>query len=255
MILYPAIDIRGGRCVRLTQGRDDAVTRYHDDPVEPARRFAAAGAEWIHVVDLDGAFEGAPRNLATLRQIAALGPKVQFGGGLRDLATIEAALSAGASRVIVGTRAASDREFLAQVAKAHGPRLAVGIDAKDGLVAVRGWKDVTAVRATELAKAAADLGAGAVIFTDIATDGMLSGPNWASLEAMLDACPARVIASGGVAGREDIVRLAKLARVRRHLDGAIVGKALYEGRAAEARVFWRGRAEVGDLLRAAKDAA
>jgi len=231
MILYPAIDIRGGRCVRLVQGRDDAQTRYHDDPVEPARRFAAAGAEWIHVVDLDGAFEGAPRNLEILRRIAALGPRVQFGGGLRDRATVEAALAAGASRAIVGTRAAGDRAFLAEVAAAHGPRLAVGIDARDGLVAVRGWKDVTAVRATELARAAADLGAGAVIFTDIATDGMLSGPSWSSLEGVLDACPARVIASGGVAGRPDVARLARLARTRPNLDGAIVGKALYEGRA------------------------
>lgn len=217
--------------MRLVQGRDDAQTRYHDDPVEPARRFAEAGAEWIHVVDLDGAFDGAPRNLGTLRRIAALGPRVQFGGGLRDRATVEAALEAGASRVIVGTRAASDRPFLAEIAAAHGTRLAVGIDAKDGLVAVRGWKDVTQVRATELAKAAAELGAGTVIFTDIATDGMLSGPNWDSLAAMLEACPAKVIASGGVAGREDIARLARLARTRPNLEGAIVGKALYEGRA------------------------
>ncbi len=231
MLLYPAIDIRGGRCVRLVQGRDDAQTHYHDDPVEPARRFAEAGAEWIHVVDLDGAFDGAPRNLSILKAIAALGPKVQFGGGLRDRATLEAALAAGASRVIVGTRAAADRPFLAEIAKAHGPNLAVGIDAKDGMVAVRGWQDVTSVRATELAKAAADLGTGTVIFTDIATDGMLSGPNWESLEAMLEACPAKVIASGGVAGREDVARLSLLARKRTNLEGAIVGKALYEGRA------------------------
>jgi phosphoribosylformimino-5-aminoimidazole carboxamide ribotide isomerase len=244
MILYPAIDIRGGRCVRLVQGRDDAQTRYHDDPVEPARRFAEAGAEWIHVVDLDGAFDGAPRNLEILRRIAALGPKVQFGGGLRDRATVEAALAAGASRAIVGTRAAADREFLAEVAGAHGPRLAVGIDAKDGRVAVRGWKDVTEVRATELAKAAAALGAGTVIFTDIATDGMLSGPNWVSLEAMLEACPAKVIASGGVAGREDVAKLARLARTRPNLEGAIVGKALYEGRAT-----------VRELLEAARTGA
>jgi phosphoribosylformimino-5-aminoimidazole carboxamide ribotide isomerase len=133
--------------------------------------------------------------------------------------------------VIVGTRAAADRPFLAEIAKAHGPNLAVGIDAKDGMVAVRGWQDVTSVRATELAKAAADLGTGTVIFTDIATDGMLSGPNWESLEAMLEACPAKVIASGGVAGREDVARLSLLARKRTNLEGAIVGKALYEGRA------------------------
>jgi phosphoribosylformimino-5-aminoimidazole carboxamide ribotide isomerase len=241
MLLYPAIDIRGGRCVRLVQGRDDAQTRYHDDPVEPARRFAEGGASWIHVVDLDGAFDGAPRNLGILRQIAALGPKVQFGGGLRDRATVEAALEAGASRVIVGTRAAADRSFLAEVAGAHGARLAVGIDAKEGRVAVRGWKDVTEVRAEELAKAAADLGAGTVIFTDIATDGMLSGPNWASLESMLGACPAKVIASGGVAGREDVARLARLARTRANLEGAIVGKALYEGRATLAELLEAAR--------------
>lgn len=241
MILYPAIDIRGGRCVRLVQGRDDAQTRYHDDPVEPARRFAEAGAEWIHVVDLDGAFEGTPRNLGILSRIAALGPKVQFGGGLRDRAAVERALEAGASRVIVGTRAASDRAFLAELAAAHGPALAVGIDAKDGLVAVRGWQDVTAVRATELAKAAAGLGAGTVIFTDIATDGMLAGPSWASLEGMLEACPAKVIASGGVSGREDVARLARLARTRPNLDGAIVGKALYEGRATVAELLEAAR--------------
>lgn len=244
MILYPAIDIRGGRCVRLSQGRDDAQTHYHDDPVEPARAFAQAGAEWIHVVDLDGAFEGTPKNLSVLREIAALGPKIQFGGGLRDLATLEAALAAGAARVIVGTRAAADREFLTAVARAHGPKVAVGIDAKEGKVAVRGWKEVTSILATDLAKTAADLGVGTVIYTDIATDGMLTGPNWAALTEMLHACSTRVIASGGVAGREDIVRLAQLARVHPRLDGAIVGKALYEGRAT-----------IGDLLSAAREAA
>lgn len=244
MLIYPAIDIRGGRCVRLSQGRDDARTDYFDDPVEPARRFAAAGAEWIHVVDLDGAFDGAPRNLGILTRIAALGPKVQFGGGLRDRASAEAALAAGASRIILGTRAANDPAFLAEMAAAHGPRLALGIDAKDGLVAVRGWKDVTAVRATELARTATDLGVGTVIFTDIATDGMLKGPNWESLTGMLEACPAGVIASGGVSGRADIVRLAQLARTHPNLVGTIVGKALYEG-----------KAEAADLIRAAREAA
>ncbi len=242
MLIYPAIDIRGGRCVRLSQGRDEARTDYFDDPVEPARRFAAAGAEWIHVVDLDGAFDGTPRNLEILSRIAALGPKVQFGGGLRDRASAEAALAAGASRIILGTRAANDSAFLTEMAKAHGPRLALGIDAKDGLVAVRGWKDVTAVRATELARTAADLGVSTVIFTDIATDGMLKGPNWESLTGMLKACPTGVIASGGVSGRDDIVRLAQLARSHPNLVGTIVGKALYEG-----------KAEAADLIRAARE--
>ena len=227
MIVYPAIDIRGGRCVRLSQGRDDARTDYYQDPVEPAIQFARAGAEWIHVVDLDGAFGGAPLNLATLGRIAALGPKVQFGGvgGLG-----EGAYAAGASRIVIGTRAATDPAFLREMAKAHGPRLAVGIDAKDGLVAVKGWTAVTALQATDFAKEAGELGVSTVIYTDIATDGMLTGPNWKSLEAVLRACPCGVIASGGVAGTEDVARLAQLSKAYPNLVGAIVGKALYEGR-------------------------
>jgi len=230
MIVYPAIDIRGGRCVRLSQGRDDARTDYYQDPVEPAIQFTRAGAEWIHVVDLDGAFGGAPLNLATLGRIAALGPKVQFGGGMRDRALAEAAYAAGASRIVIGTRAATDPAFLREMAKAHGARLAVGIDAKDGLVAVKGWTAVTALQATDFAKEAGELGVSTVIYTDIATDGMLTGPNWKSLEAVLRACPCGVIASGGVAGTEDVARLAQLSKAYPNLVGAIVGKALYEGR-------------------------
>jgi len=230
MIVYPAIDIRGGRCVRLSQGRDDARTNYYEDPVEPAVQFAQAGAEWIHVVDLDGAFGGAPLNLATLARIAQLGPKIQFGGGMRDRALAEATYAAGASRVVIGTRAATDPAFLREMAQAHGPRLAVGIDAKDGLVAVKGWTAVTALQATDFAKAAGELGVSTVIYTDIATDGMLTGPNWNSLEAVLKACPCGVIASGGVAGAEDVRRLGQLSKAYPNLVGAIVGKALYEGR-------------------------
>jgi phosphoribosylformimino-5-aminoimidazole carboxamide ribotide isomerase len=230
MIVYPAIDIRGGRCVRLSQGRDDARTNYYEDPVEPAVQFTQAGAEWIHVVDLDGAFGGAPLNLATLARIAQLGPQIQFGGGMRDRALAEAAYAAGASRVVIGTRAATDPAFLREMAKAHGPRLAVGIDAKDGLVAVKGWTAVTALQATDFAKEAGELGVSTVIYTDIATDGMLTGPNWNSLEAVLKACPCGVIASGGVAGAEDVRRLGQLSKAYPNLVGAIVGKALYEGR-------------------------
>lgn len=230
MIVYPAIDIRGGRCVRLSQGRDDARTDYFDDPVEPARRFAQAGAAWIHVVDLDGAFGGAPLNLPTLGRIAALGPRIQFGGGMRDRATAESAFAAGAGRVVIGTRAATDPAFLREMAAAHGPRLAVGIDAKDGLVAVKGWTAVTALRALDFARTTGDLGVSTVIYTDIATDGMLTGPNWDSLEAVLRVCPCGVIASGGVAGTADVARLAAMSRAYPNLVGAIVGKALYEGR-------------------------
>jgi phosphoribosylformimino-5-aminoimidazole carboxamide ribotide isomerase len=208
MLAYPAIDIRGGRCVRLSQGRDDARTDYYKDPVEPAIAFAQAGTSWIHVVDLDGA----------------------FGGGMRDRATAEAAYEAGASRVVIGTRAATDPAFLREMAKSHGPRLAVGIDAKDGLVAVKGWTAVTALKATEFAKEAGELGVSTVIYTDIATDGMLTGPNWKSLEEVLKACPCGVIASGGVSGVEDVARLAEMAKAYPNLVGAIVGKALYEGR-------------------------
>lgn len=241
MIVYPAIDIRGGRCVRLSQGRDDARTNYYEDPVEPAVQFTQAGAEWIHVVDLDGAFGGAPLNLAILRRIAALGPKIQFGGGMRERSLAESAFEAGASRVVIGTRAATDPAFLREMAKAHGPRLAVGIDAKDGLVAVKGWTAVTALKATEFAQEAGNLGVSTVIYTDIATDGMLTGPNWKSLEEVLQACPCGVIASGGVAGAEDVARLAALSKAYPNLVGAIVGKALYEG-----------RCDVAGLLQAAK---
>lgn len=230
MVVYPAIDIRGGRCVRLSQGRDDAATQYYKDPVEPAAQFAQAGAEWIHVVDLDGAFGGAPLNLKTLQQISALGPKIQFGGGMRDRAIAEAAYAAGASRIVIGTRAATDPVFLKEMARAHGPRLAVGIDAKDGFVAVKGWTAVTALQANEFAAEVGNLGVSTVIYTDIATDGMLSGPNWKSLEALLKVCPCGVIASGGVASADDVRKLAQLSKSYPNLVGAIVGKALYEGR-------------------------
>ena len=230
MIVYPAIDIRGGRCVRLSQGRDDAQTHYYQNPVEPAVQFTQAGAAWIHVVDLDGAFGGAPLNLNILKQIAALGPKVQFGGGMRSRELVEQALAAGASRVVLGTRAATDPTFLKEIARAHGPQLAVGIDAKDGFVAIKGWTDVTQLKATDFAKEVSQLGIGTVIYTDIATDGMLTGPNWASLETLLRVCPCQVIASGGVSGTSDITRLAQLSRTYANLSGAIVGKALYEGR-------------------------
>lgn len=230
MIVYPAIDIRNGRCVRLNQGRDDAQTSYYENPVEPAEQFTQAGAEWIHVVDLDGAFGGAPRNLNILQKISSLGPKVQFGGGMRDAKLIDAALTAGASRVVIGTRAATDSQFLQEITQSHGKKLAIGIDAKDGLVAVKGWTDVTQLNAIDFAVTVSQLGISTVIYTDIATDGMLTGPNWKSLEALLKRCTCGVIASGGVASAADVAKLAQLSKAYPHLVGVIVGKALYEGR-------------------------
>lgn len=231
MNIYPAIDIQGGNCVRLRQGAADDSTKYFEDPAEPARAFARDGSEWIHVVDLDGAFGGEPRNIAALKRIAATGLKIQFGGGLRTSENVRAVLDAGAARVIVGTRAAHDDAFVADLVKTFGgDRIAVGIDAKDGFVAVRGWVDVTTRLASELAGTVAALGVRTVIYTDIATDGMLRGPNFPALEKMLASTSANVIASGGVSRREDILRLRGLAGTHANLDGAIVGKALYEKR-------------------------
>ncbi len=231
MNIYPAIDIQGGHCVRLRQGLANESTRYFEDPAEPAKAFADAGSAWIHVVDLDGAFEGAPKNLAALERIAATGLKVEFGGGLRTAGNVRAVLDAGAARAIVGTKAAHDDAFVAElVARFGGKKIAVGIDAKNGFVAVKGWVDVTTRRATELAGTAARLGVSTIIYTDIATDGMLKGPNFPALEEMLRSTFANVVASGGVSRREDVVRLRGLAETYANLDGAIVGKAIYEKR-------------------------
>ncbi len=231
MQIYPAIDLKNGRCVRLTQGRAAEETVYFDDPVVPALAFQAAGAQWVHVVDLDGAFEGIPRNLAHVARIAATGLQVQLGGGMRTLNDIEEAFHAGVRRVVIGTRACNDHQFISGLVHRFGPeRLAIGIDARDGRVAVEGWKNVSVVRAEELARHMCDLGIQTIIHTDIATDGMLTGPNFKAQESMLRATPARLIASGGVARREDIVKFAEVARVHPRLDGVIVGKAIYEKR-------------------------
>jgi phosphoribosylformimino-5-aminoimidazole carboxamide ribotide isomerase len=230
MTIYPAIDIRGGRCVRLTQGRADAETVYAEDPVEVAVRFKASGAQWVHVVDLDGAFSGEPGNLETVGRIAGLGLKVQLGGGLRKRAAVDRALDIGVARVVVGTRAAESESFVSELVRSFGDRVAVGIDAVNGKVAVKGWVDITGTSAVALARRMASLGVATLIHTDVGTDGMLAGPNFASQEAMLDAVTARVIASGGVSRREDVIQFAGMRKSRPNLDGVIVGKAIYEGR-------------------------
>lgn len=230
MTIYPAIDIKGGRAVRLTQGRADQETVYAEHPADVAKQFLAAGSAWVHVVDLDGAFTGEPQNLAAVQAIAAVGLKVQLGGGLRTRAAVERALGFGVSRVVIGTRAAESEAFVGELVQAFGERIAVGIDAKAGQVAVKGWVATSDLSALALARRMDALGVATLIHTDIGTDGMLTGPNYAAQEAMLAAGRFRVIASGGVSRREDVAKLAELARRHVNLDGVIVGKALYEGR-------------------------
>jgi phosphoribosylformimino-5-aminoimidazole carboxamide ribotide isomerase len=230
MIIYPAIDLKGGRCVRLQQGRADDVTTYEEDPGRVAHRFAEAGAEWIHVVDLDGAFTGEPQNWLGVERILHAGIKVQLGGGIRDEKTVERLLDAGVSRVVIGTRASEDEGFIRRVVSLHGDQIAVGIDAKDGMVAIRGWVESTDQTATDLAERMVDAGVGMIIYTDIATDGMLTGPNFASLEAILQTVQVPVLASGGVSDIGDIANLVELSAKHPHLAGAIVGKAIYEQR-------------------------
>lgn len=228
MIIYPAIDIKGGCCVRLLQGLADRETEYFRDPVEPARDFAKQGAEWVHVVDLDGAFTGHSENLAIVRNIAALGLKVQFGGGIRTAEDVKRAFDAGVSRVVIGTRACQDRDFVALLAREYGERIAVGIDAREGKVAVRGWVDTTDMPAKTLAQQVAAVGIRTLIYTDISTDGMMVGPNFEGQKEMWRSVDAKVIASGGVADRHDVIHYRDLSQRFANLDGVIVGKALYE---------------------------
>jgi phosphoribosylformimino-5-aminoimidazole carboxamide ribotide isomerase len=230
MITYPAIDIKNARCVRLLQGRADQETVYHDDPLQPAREFLSLGAQWLHVVDLDGAFSGTPANLDAIAGIAALGIKVQMGGGLRDLDTIHRVLAAGVSRAVVGTRACQDLGFVREMVAAFGDRVAVGIDARNGKVAVHGWTTETNTDVLVLAKELESAGVCTLIHTDITTDGMMMGPNLAAQEALLRSVGVRVIASGGVSRDADLESLALLAERFPHLDGVIVGKAIYEGK-------------------------
>jgi phosphoribosylformimino-5-aminoimidazole carboxamide ribotide isomerase len=230
MTIYPAIDIRGGRAVRLLQGRADQETVYAEQPAGVAAEFKAAGSAWVHVVDLDGAFSGEPQNLAAVQGIVATGLKVELGGGMRSRETVERVLGFGVSRVVIGTRAAESERFVGELVQQFGEKIAVGIDAKDGKVAVKGWVDTTGTGALEMAKRMDGLGVRTIIYTDIGTDGMLTGPNFAAQEAMLNAGNFNVIASGGVSRREDVVKLAELSRRYANLDGVIVGKALYEKR-------------------------
>jgi phosphoribosylformimino-5-aminoimidazole carboxamide ribotide isomerase len=225
MEIIPAIDLRGGRCVQLVQGRYDRETVFSDDPVATARRWEEQGAPRLHVVDLDGAREGEPKNLAVVGEIArAVSIPVQLGGGIRDEVTARRALGLGVQRVIIGT-AALDPAAARTMIDAMGESVAAGIDARDGRVAVRGWLDTTEMRALDLARQLVGLGIRWIIFTDIKRDGMLTGPNVTALREMVQGVEASIIASGGIATADDI-RAVRDAGA----SGAIIGTALYAGR-------------------------
>ena len=224
LTIYPAIDMRAGNCVRLLQGDYDKETIYGDSPFDMAERFATDGAEWIHMVDLDGAKDGRRVNDRFVIEAAQrLNVKVQIGGGIRSEADIVHYLENGIDRVIIGSIAVSNPEFAIEMIRKFGSKIAVGIDAKNGFVATHGWLDTSEIKAVELGKRFADAGAGDFIFTDIATDGTLAGPNIAAVFEMAEVTGKNVIASGGVSSLADLQAL-------KGVSGAIVGKALYEKR-------------------------
>lgn len=227
-IVYPAIDIRGGKCVRLVQGDYSRETVYRERPEDAAADWARAGAAWIHLVDLDGAKEGRPVNRQAIGAIAgSAGIPVQCGGGLRTLEDVARLIGLGVSRVILGTAAIEDRAFVEAALASYGDKIAIGIDARDGFVATRGWLETSAVKAETLARELAAAGAGTFIFTDISRDGMMKGPNVEAIVSLAQASGRAVIASGGVSRYEDLERLA--GHERDGVAGAIVGKALYTG--------------------------
>jgi phosphoribosylformimino-5-aminoimidazole carboxamide ribotide isomerase len=225
MILFPAIDIRGGKCVRLTQGDYNKEKIYGDSPTAMAAQWQEKGAEYIHTVDLDGAKTGDSLNIDAIKEIAAnTNIPVQVGGGIRSLDIIEDYLSAGVSRVIIGTAAINNKGFLKEAVEKYGSKIAVSIDARNGYVATDGWTETSSVKAIDLVKELEALGVETIVYTDILKDGMMQGPNFEELETINNATTMDVIASGGVSTKEDISKLASL-----HMYGAIIGKALYDG--------------------------
>ncbi len=229
MIIFPAIDLRNGRCVRLVEGKLENETVFSDDPAAMARQWAAQGAGYLHVVDLDGAFAGAPQNLPVVKSIVeAVAIPVQLGGGIRSLETIEEVLATGVARVILGTSSVSQPEMVEEAVRRFGAeRIVIGIDARDGKVALHGWVEKTEIGAIELARQMQSLGIKHIIFTDIARDGKLQGPNLVSVREMAAALEIGVIASGGVSRIDDIRALKQLAPLG--VEGVITGKAIYTG--------------------------
>ena len=226
MIIYPAIDIKDSKCVRLTQGKFDNITIYGDDPVETAKKWEALGGVYLHTVDLDGARGKGQNNRDIIKEIAkTLKIPVQTGGGIRSLSDIEELISGGISRVILGTAALQNEDFLISAVKEYGEKIAVSIDAKDGYVAVSGWEEISDVEAVDFAKRVEKMGVKTIIYTDIATDGMLTGPNLEAMKLMASSVKMSVIASGGIGRKEDILSLKPTG-----VGGVIVGKALYAGK-------------------------
>ena len=229
MILFPAIDLKNGEAVRLEQGDMARATVFHRDPAEQARTLASQGFEYLHIVDLDGAFAGKPMNAAAVERIlAAVRIPVQLGGGIRDHATIEGWLGKGVTRVIIGTAAVSDPALVKAAAKRFPGRVAVGLDARDGMVAVQGWAESSELSVLDIARRFEDAGVAAIVYTDIARDGMLKGLNIDATIGLADAVSIPVIASGGLASLDDISAL--LHPRAKKLAGAIAGRALYDGR-------------------------
>ena len=229
VILFPAIDLKNGECVRLEQGDMARATVFNTDPVNQAVSFQRQGFEYLHVVDLDGAFAGKPMNVAAVERILeTVGQCVQLGGGIRDMATIEGWLGKGVNRVIIGTAAVRDPELVKTAAKRFPKRIAVGLDAKDGKVAVEGWAETSELSALDIARRFEDAGVAAIIYTDVSRDGMLKGINWDATIALADAISIPVVASGGLASIDDIKVLTEPRA--RNLEGAIAGRALYDGR-------------------------
>jgi len=248
MILFPAIDLKDGHCVRLRRGEMDQATVYGDDPAAQARTFEEAGFEYLHIVDLNGAFEGAPVNAAAVEGVLeSVGLPVQLGGGIRDMAGIEAWLDRGVWRVILGTAAVRDPGLVREACQRFPDQIAVGIDARDGKVAVAGWAETSELRAVDLARRFADTGVSAIIHTDIARDGMLEGLNLDATRELAEAVDIPVIASGGLAGMDDVEALLRPENAS--LAGAIAGRALYDGRldprAALARINQAKRQDAG----------
>ncbi len=228
MIILPAIDLKEGRCVRLEQGLMDKDTVYNDDPAAQALLWQQQGGEYLHIVDLDGAFAGTPKNKSAIEAIvAAIEIPSELGGGIRDLQTIEAYLDLGINRVILGTIAKEKPELVKEACRLFPGQIVVGIDAKDGLVAVRGWADVTEKKATEMAKEMENFGVEAIIYTDIARDGMMQGPNIEATKALAESITIPVIASGGLSTLDDIRRLIEIEESG--VTGVITGKAIYSG--------------------------
>ncbi|MCU7845451.1 MAG: 1-(5-phosphoribosyl)-5-[(5-phosphoribosylamino)methylideneamino]imidazole-4-carboxamide isomerase [Candidatus Thiodiazotropha sp. (ex Monitilora ramsayi)] len=229
MLLIPAIDLKDGQCVRLRQGRMEDDTVFSNNPVEMATRWVEAGGRRLHLVDLNGAFAGEPVNGEVIRAIASAYPAVpiQVGGGIRDEATIEAYLKAGVSYCIIGTQAVKEPEFVSRACKTFPGHVIVGLDAKEGMVAINGWAEVTDQEVTELAKRFEDDGVSAIVYTDIGRDGMLSGPNVEATAALANAISIPVIASGGITDIGDIEALCRAET--RNISGAITGRAIYEG--------------------------